>query len=255
MPIDTLTPPPPGSLATEVRFARGWYTTDEGETRKANWGYQNSKISSYDQSFSNVLEGRKISDLIKATTHPVVIDLMSAPNTLHTLFQEVPEVEGRGLVVGLKDHEVGEFRPEAQAAYQDPNVTMLYGDISTNKTWAEIRDWVESNGGKADLVMERAMAGLYHLPQHKRMYGMLLNRAWELVKDDGGVLLFETLNREKLGQLGISLDNWVEELKSAGLDVGYDPGDLMAKPSDLISQTGKIMLTKTPESPSVLPSI
>lgn len=177
---------------------------------------------------------------------------MSAPRTLHDLFMQIPQANAKGLVVGLEDHSKSDFLPNVQAAYDDPNIQMQYGDITSSDTWGVIGDWVKEHG-PADLVMERAMGGLHYLPQHKKMYGMLINRAWETVKSDGGILLLETLRRDKLDQLGISLDGWVKELKSSGFDVKYDPGDMMDR--SILHETGKIMLTKSLESPSVLPTV
>lgn len=107
-------------------------------------------------------------------------------------------------------------------------------------------------GDKAHLIMERGMVGLSSLPARKKLFGALLNRAWSLLDPDGGILLFETPRRDVLLEKGIVLKDWVNSLQKV-VDTRYFPG--IIRDYDPVTEGGKIMITRTLNSPSSLPSI
>lgn len=238
------------SSSGSLRQARKKTHLPSGEVRGFYWGYQNEPVKSYEESFVTVLGGKYISDLISSKQNPIVIDLMSAPYTVHDLLMPFPT--GRGLSVGLPDHNVRDYKKEVQDAYKSQQVTWLPKDITDADTWREIEQWL--HGNKAQLIMERGMGGLALLPASKRILGILVNKAWSNVDPNGGVLLFETPRRDKLLEKGVDANAWVDSLRTV-VDVKYDPGEPKEEYSDPRFETGKIMITRRPDSPSLLPSI
>ncbi len=236
------------SVTKSLKTSRKIYTNSKGETVDWSWGYHNEPIESYEDTFQHVLEGKKISDLLAGKEDPIVIDLMGAPRTTHDLLSEFPM--GRGLAVSLADHDPDKFNEYFRNFYKSEKVTWLDKDITKPEAWRSIETWLD--GKQADLIMERAIAGLELLPAHKKMYGILLNQAWKNLSNNNGVLLFETPRRDELMQNGINLDTWAENLKSV-VEVKYDPG----RPEDkLVRYRGaNFMLIKTSSSPPTLPSI
>lgn len=92
------------------------------------YGFMNSSISSYEESFKFVLQGKTIADLIRTRPAPIVIDLMAPPGTVHDLLSEFPN--GRGLAVSLLDHRVDRFIEPVQKSYKAENIKWLPEDIT-----------------------------------------------------------------------------------------------------------------------------
>lgn len=157
--------------------------------------------------------------------------------------------KGRGLAVGLPDHQIEEMRSDIQEIYRVENVKWLSEDITHPGTWANIEEWLD--GDKAHLIMERGMAGLDWLPVNKRLYGILVNRAWANLDPEGGILLFEIPRQKLVQKKDIDINAWVESLQGV-VDVRYDPGN---PKNGIRFEHGKIMITRTPNSPAILPSI
>lgn len=223
------------------------YLDRSGKPVRGFWGYMNEPISSYEESFANVLEGRNIADLIRMRVAPIVIDILAPPGSVYDLLSSFPK--GRGLAVSLPDHQMQEMRSDVQEIYRAENVRWLPEDITHPGTWTNIEKWL--GGDKAHLIMERGMGGLDWLPVNKRLYGILVNRAWSNLDPDGGILLLETPRREQVLKKGIDIDSWVKSLQKIA-DVKYDPG---YSKNGIRFEYGKVMITRTPNSPSILPSI
>ena len=236
------------STTTKLRNIRRGHADSEG---RRVWGFQNTLISSYETSFKNLLNGKSVSDLIEGKTKPTVIDLMAPPYTIHSLLTSMTDSNGRGLAVTLKDHSLSDLPDDVRETYFSSRVTTQFGDITDSETWVDIVKWLDNK--KADLVMERAVDGLSMLPMSKRYFGILIAKVWSILDSDGGIFLFETPRHDLLKKQGIDLDAWVQILNKSGVDVVYDPGNLESESTLL--RTGKIMLKKTSESPSVLPSL
>lgn len=224
------------------------YLDPSGKPARGFWGYMNEPISSYEESFANVLEGRNIVDLIRMRPAPIVVDILAPPGSVYDLLSSFPK--GRGLAVSLPDHQMQEMRSDVQEIYRAGNVKWLSEDITHPGTWVNIEKWLD--GKKAHLIMERGMGGLDWLPVNKKLYGILINRAWANLDHDGGTLLFETPRRELVLKKGIDIDAWVKSLQEV-VGVKYDPGN--PKSHSPLFEYGKVMITRTPSSPAILPSI
>ncbi len=234
--------------STSLRASRQKHILPSGEMVQRSYLYHNEPISSYEESFAKVLEGRSIADLIRTRPIPIVIDLMAPPGTVNELLSTFPS--GRGLAVSIPDHDTKALPEEDQLAYDSQLVKWIPKDITQADTWKEVQAWLQ--GDKAHLIMERGMGALRHLPMHKLIYGILVNKSWANLDPNGGILLFETPNKASLAQNGIDIDAWIKVLKNA-VDTRYDPGKWASSNPQL--ETGKIMITRTPNSPAVLPAI
>ena len=174
---------------------------------------------------------------------------MAPPRTIYDLLSNFPQ--GRGLAVSLPDHKIDGFKPSIQAVYNSENVLWLPEDITRSETWKHINEWLGND--KANLVMERAIAGLTYLPVNKNVLGTLVSKIWNKVDSNGGILLLETPASTRLADEKIDINSWLNSLRTSGLDARYDPGDPTSHRPML--QSGKIMITRTPASPQILPSI
>src|SRR5664280_2218151 len=173
----------PPTKSPSPMWLRNFYAPN-GKPIERVWGYHNEPVASYEESFQNVLNGKSIADLIQNQEKPTVIDLMAPPRTVHDLLSNFPQ--GRGLAVSLPDHKIDGFKPNIQAVYNSDNVLWLPEDITRSETWKHINEWLGND--KANLVMERAIAGLTYLPVNKNVLGTLVSKVWNKVDSNGGIL-------------------------------------------------------------------
>lgn len=227
---------------------RNRYLDAQGASIRRIWRIHNESVQSYERSFGAVLEGRTLNDLISSRLVPIVIDLMAPPRTVHDLL--LPFHDGRGLAVSLPDHNLKDVREDLREIYKMDKIKWLPEDITHPGTWRNIEQWLDGN--KAHLIMERGMAGLEWLPLDKRLFKVLFDKAWHLLDPNGGILLFETPRSNQLLRKGVDIDAWVKSLHGL-VDVKYDPGNIAG--SDPRFESGKIMITRNPNSPESLPSI
>ena len=220
-------------------FLQGANISNPRERPRNFFSILNSPVTEYERTFAQVLQGKKLVDLIKNRSVPVVIDLLSPPGTVYELL--LPFSEGRGLAVSLPDHDI---QKEFEHTYGADNVKWLHEDVTRSKTWVDIKKWLK--GDKADLIMERGKGGLGSLPENSMFYQDLLNKAWGNLSTESGILLFELPPKTFLLHKGIPIDDWVKKLQEKNIDVKYDDGGYTAN-------TGKIMITRTLQSPTTLP--
>lgn len=214
---------------------RGDRKSLEGST----WCAYGQDIEMYESEFSGVLNG-SISDVLKDRTFPVVIDLMAPSRTIATLFEKFPDKPKLGLAVSLDD-----LRSDQQKAIDKGlSVEQIAGDILRSSTWNEIEKKLQ--GHKADLVMERALAGFNCIPSYPRLYAMLLNKAWDLLSKANGILLFQGPFRKEIDQkTDTIIYQWINNLLNSGISVMID--------SLLDNDHHYIKIVKTPNSPEKLP--
>lgn len=195
------------------------------------WAEDDSPIEIYEELFEDVLGDITIVEFVKSRPSPIVIDLMSQSAALASLFRLLPRGHCQlGLSVALSDKRTG--IEETQNA--DSKIKHLAGDILSNDTWKKIDN--ELVGRKADLIMERANAGLTLIPHENIVHAVLLRKAWKILNKNGGMLIFETpsIGYDK------SLDKWVNYLKENCVDAVYD-------------REIAVKIIRTPNSPEKLP--
>jgi hypothetical protein len=209
-----------------IRGDRKSYDGDE-------WKMYGRNISEYEDSFRDALDFYPLKDLLKDKKNPIVIDIMSPSGALSTLFPQLSNEGKFGLALSLEDLRT---REEKQGDAK-LNIVQISGDILKSSTWDKIEKKLD--GRKADLIMERAVDGLnYCIPKNPRLYAMLLNKAWHLLSEDGGVILAEFP-----GVYDILVWETIFALKDAESRISLrdDWGDCYLK------------LIKTPNSPEKLP--
>lgn len=233
----------PKSLHCLVRNAR----TIADKRSDKDWPAYGAHIESYQASFSNVLQGERIDNFVKNRRSKVVIDLMGPSEALIGLFEQIPSRSKFGLAVSLEDLRSKEERERGNKL----NIVQMTGDITKSGTWHKINKLLE--GRKADLIMERALAGLNHLPYQAKFYAIMVNKVWKLLNPEGGMLLAEVPNftsssvneRLKTGNpylLASIIADWTAYLRNRDIDISY-------------SQTynGTIKIVRKPSDPQSLP--
>lgn len=201
------------------------------------WRVYGSEVSNYNKSFREVLNGHSLSSLLKNKKRAVIIDLMGPSDTIADLFEKFYKKSRYGLAVSL-----GDLRNDEQIKRDKRlNIVQIAEDIIKSSTWDEIEEKLDDRKAKADLIMERALAGLAWLPQDPRFLAMLLNKAWELLSEDSGILIAEVPSRfqpEAKKMIEGFRKNYNMNASAAKSD--YDGGLY-------------IKLVKTPNSPEKLP--
>ncbi len=209
--------------------------------QRDEWDMYGSKIKSYEEEFRSVLDGTSIINFVKSRKNPVILDIMAPSDTLADLFSRVPSDPLRfGLAVSLKD------RRDEKERERDTRlgIEQIAGDIMTSSTWRKISKAL--SGRKADLIMERAEAGLYFMPCDRRLYAILISKSWRILSKNNGLLLIQTPNPWKLIGDDIPIRQWVDLLNKNGIDAWYGSpsGDL---------ESGALKIVKGPNAPEDLP--
>ena len=221
--------------------------------------YSSSTIEDYEKSFERVLKGENFVRFLQARKEPItVIDLMSPTDVLASLFAQLPEKHKKGLAVGMSD--MRSFSKENKGQ-RDADLNIDYisntpsnkdlGDISQNITWQEIDRWLA--GQKADLIVERAEAGLFSVPHMDLFYRTFIQRIWDRLDDNGGMFVGQTLPAEQFKSFGINLLEWVQNAKQEGIDVDYQEGTVPWQSGRKVQLAGALRIVKHPGSPNLLP--
>lgn len=204
--------------------------------QKDQWGAYNSSLREYEITLDPVLFGQKIKDLVSHAEEPTIIDFLAPSGTIRQLFKQLPQPRKLGIAISLLDK-----RSESEKYYDASlGITQISGDLADTTTWREIRERL--NGKKANLIIERGLAGLETIPPHPLFYAMSLQRMWSMLAENG-VLLAQINYQGEFKHLGINIQKFQEAMISANietcinLDMGY----------------GFIYIKKNPDSPRVLP--
>jgi hypothetical protein len=176
--------PPLGMVARQIQTNRL-----KGDRRSfwgvTMWGAYRSNIAEYEKTFGGVLNGQRMGDLLKGKKNPVLIDIMSLSEALATLLRQFDGKEKFGLAISLEDLRTDEEK------WRDAkrNIVQISGDILETSTWKRIEEQLQ--GRKADLIMERGHDGFSCMPRDSRLYASFLNKAWGLLKKEGGIFIAE----------------------------------------------------------------
>jgi hypothetical protein len=232
MAIQELARPPLGVVAKQiyVNQLRGDRLSHHG----GPWDDYGRSIASYEKSFTAVLGGRKIKDLLKDRENPVIIDLMAPSGALATLLPKLSGKEKFGLAVSLEDLRIKkEKRRDAKL-----NIVQIPGDIMEHSTWCEIEKQLQ--GRKADLIMVRPFCGFNCIPIIPKLYAALLSKVWSLLKKEKGIFIT---------QLPYGFSNQAEEMLN-GFRKNIEIEALIGK---TLRHTPSMKIVRTPNSPEKLP--
>jgi hypothetical protein len=177
-------------------------------------GIYNSPIDRYDIWFKQILQGRKIEDLISGIDSPVVIDLMSSPRALRDL---LPEKDGLGISVSLGDLRTSDEIKKDELI----NLFHIVGQIENSSTWSKIQD--KLNGRKVNLVIELAQSGQENIPMDRIFFLQTLRRIWRILDTEGYAVL-QVPPTYQMEKIGVSLPTVVNSLNKNGVAASLNNG-------------------------------
>jgi hypothetical protein len=205
------------------------------------WDTFGSRIEDYWSEFEIVLQNRDVLADLKAASDPVVIDLLSSTVAVSTLFRDLPQEHKLGIAVGRSDKR--SRRQQAKEARL--GIHQIAGDITHPKTWQEIEKILA--GRKANLIIERGLGAVsLYMPRHRDFYGIVAQKAWDLLSRDNGSVLAHLPEPSILAEDGADMPKWRRLLDLTGIDYSYDLST---------SFTPILRLLKTHDSPERLPLV
>lgn len=203
------------------------------------WDTYNSSIQSYEKSFEKVLKGTNIADLINERESPVVIDIMSTTSAISELFRDLPQLNKFGVAVSIQD----DRSDDQEFSDRLKGIHHISGDLSDTSTWKNINQKME--GRKAHLILERGDGGLADVPVDQAYYIYSLNRMWDMLSNDNGVMLLQVPFESILNTLHIPMDQWITHLNTHNVEARYESNKDIDK--------GALMIIKKNASPEKLP--
>lgn len=207
------------------------------DKRGDTWAVHGREYLDYIEDFFRVINSNEIYQTLRPKPEPVVIDFMAPTEAVASLFKSLPHLKKHGFAVGLDDDR-NMFQKQRDEML---GVQQITGDLMDTKTWAKLRKSL--NGKKADLILETGMAGWNFMPRDVNFYGLMLNRAWNLLSENGGILLAEIPTSLTLAEAGVDMPSWRSNLDNAGVTYAYDNA----------FENGYLRINKTPNSPERLP--
>lgn len=209
-------------------------------TPNLRWNTYNSPVDNYNQSFWQALGGGLV-EFLADRDHLVVLDLMSSPSALRDLSQKLKGATMRGISVSLEDH-----RPEGLVSKdENSGLTHIVGDLTYRHTWTLIEEALA--GEQADLILERAVAGLDIFPRHPVFMLSCTRRLWRMLRNEGGTLLAQVPSNDFKHKpfLFKHLDEWVKWLQEQGIDASIHP--------DIVNFYRILKITRHPSNPPKFP--
>lgn len=215
------------SVVRSIREARSYQHTKPNGTD--NWPIDESDYKRYEYFFKDL----KVSlpALLARKNHPVVVDLLSSPSAIRSLFMRDPKEGMAGVSVALGDNR----KPTAKSIDAALGITHITGDLAKPATWRKISETL--NGKPVDLIMERGYAGMAYLPQHPLYFLYGINKIWDMLSTNNGVFVGEYL------QINISksiVKEWINQMKTKNIDIQ--------------SRDNMFILTRHRSSPNKLPT-
>ncbi|MCL4415820.1 MAG: hypothetical protein M1365_03825 [Actinobacteria bacterium] len=199
----------------ELRLSEHKSQARQNYSPDSSWSSYNSNLSEYQDAFTSVLKDEKILDFLSGKDDPVVIDVMAPSGTLADMFSKLSDENNKlGIAISLEDiRSSSEMeRDESLGIYQ------IAGDITKSKVWRKASEILD--GRRADLIIERGFGGLRRLPHNAVFYGLMLQRLWHLLAEDGTMLL-QLPDINDLISAKVSPSILVRNLNSMGIKASY----------------------------------
>ena len=229
-----------GSLLTAIKFSQSEISQRE-KRRGDTWPAYDRDFHAYMVDFSHVVNEAVLFMQLERIQSPVIIDFMSSTYAIASLLVDLGNKDGLGIAVGRKDNRdiFQKRRDESLGIHQ------IAGDLLQGRVWAETRKLL--SGRKANLILEDGALAWDFIPNNRGLYGLMLNRTWDLLSSEGGVLLAEIPTTEELVSAEVSMTEWRDMLLRDGIDFEYANLEL--------NKVGLLRLRKTPDSPISLPQL
>lgn len=195
------------------RFTRhGWRASI---TDEKYWTIYDSGFETYLSDFSkganaNLLRARI--DFLKQKPRPVIIDLMSSPAAIRSLYGSPFNFKNlSGLAVGISDQRSDGHRQLDESL----GISTVQGDLRLSETWDQIANWLKRR--KADLIIERGYGGLYHVPTYLPYYQVVIPRLWNMLSANEGMMVLLSPPKSTLKKRGIIIDEWIAAFSKRGI--------------------------------------
>jgi hypothetical protein len=207
------------------------------------WGRYGSPLSDYEQTFG-YSEPNPISAFIRkrevAGKSSLALDLFGEGTAIRDLSGKEPGLVG-GLSLTLCDN-----RSEQRARLDaERNLHVVGGDIFRGSTWHKIHAFLDSipiEDNKFNITLYRPILGDFNVPAHPAIRGFLLQKVYETLSEDGGVLLAQGLKILHESDLY----RWTEMINNTpGLQVEFN--------CENPDSNNVMKLTKTKGAPAKLP--
>lgn len=178
------------------------------------WTAYGSSLGVYESVFEKILQGASIESFVSSKTSPVVVDIMSPADTLRELFSK-KEIKNKnnklGIAVSLSDHRTKKDKTMDEKL----NIQQIAGDIMKSSTWDNIG--MVLGDRKADLILERGELGLIYLPGGFKFYAAIIDKMWNLLSGENGMLLMQI-------RYNNDMMSWVNSLRRKGVEAHYGYG-------------------------------
>jgi len=229
-------------FGSEIRERLGKEVEDKMDTGQ-DWFVTHSSRADYQKAFDNVLHGRLIHDSILARTmrsqQAFAMDLMGYGTAL-----DMPMTGG--LAVSLSDKRL----VTQQQRDSQKNIGHISGDVLKSTTWVEIEEWIKKNNTQDQgfhLIMCRPIRGIRHLTDRPEVHSVLLQRAWNVLSPDRGVLLTQTHTADSP-----YLPQWIDILNATpGIHADFHIPD--HNQEEIYDTLPTLKLTRLPDAPEKLP--
>lgn len=199
---------------------------------KKAWGFYGQGVSQYEEALTRAFFPYHLRDHIseRLLQHKksFALDLAGPGQVLREMF-----LLSGGLAVTL-----GDDRSMKQKDKDDSqNITVLAGDILSKRTWKNMENWLKSQSSEGfDLILCNPVGGFGRFPESPDLFYYLIQQTWQLLNPDDGVFYGAPSSRVST----LLLRDWAEQLRNRGISALYS--------------AFSIKLTRTPESPVILPT-
>lgn len=152
-------------------------------------------------------------EFLKERDKPIVVDLLAPTNALRGLFRDLGKDGARGIAVSLSDQRT----PREKRTDESLGVSHVSGDLSAIATWNKLEE--ELGEQKADLIVERGIAGCNFLPKNELYLLFAMRRIWKMLSSDSGVFIGQSyhFNYDFISE-------WIRKARSVNVDAKHSNG-------------------------------
>lgn len=178
------------------------------------WRIKNSRIDSYLEDFRLVDKDGRIQpflESLKEINNPVMLDFLSWTDALRSIARDyhIPRISGAA--VAFSDTR----GPLGQSLDNNLGIIQIAGDVNQANPWNEVENFLD--GRKAHLILERGYGGLKVLNSKPAFYCATINKLWNMLDPENGMMLLQTLNFGLLEALGVPVYKWIEQMQERGI--------------------------------------
>lgn len=238
----------PNKLRSHLERNRTYRDREQQAGENDAWYVFRSPMRDYERTFADLFPGETnpiyhFKERRRERHEPIIaLDLMSDGQALRSFLPE------RGLAVTLTDQ-----RTELEKSFDQSYIDMINGDVLDMRVWNKVISWVRQHGdstGKFNLILGRGEGALEGLPNDPALLYLLVERLYELLSSDGGMMVVQ-LPRDTHA----SLDGWSKKLSALdGLEVVHSLIEVIAG-KEQAAHYPKLKIIKHTKAPTELPPL